>query len=151
MKFSIGLLVVMLLSYMGMAQDLVPPHASQSMPGTWDVLNRVEVNNTASGGFVATFAKEIKELEGKKIELKGYMIPITQTAQHSYFILSALPANACFFHGEGGPGTVIEVNSLKPVAHSYDRIVMRGILRLNKDNDEHMVFILDKAEMVPVK
>ncbi len=148
MKYSFALIVMLLLSFNSMAQEAVPPHPSQSLPGTWDVLNRVEVKNTVSGGFNATFAKEIKALEGKKVELKGYMIPLSQTTEHTSFILSALPANACFFHGEGGPGTVVEVNSLKPVPHSYNRITMTGILRLNKDNDEHMIFILDKAEVV---
>ena len=61
------------------------------------------------------FASQVKALNGKKISLEGWMIPLDELRGENYFVLSSLPFANCFFCGGAGPETVAEVFSKKEV------------------------------------
>jgi hypothetical protein len=91
------------------------------------------------------FSQKVKELSGKEVYLPGYMIPFEGSYKGSRFILSALPLNACFFCGVGGPETVIEVHLKSPVEYTEKPVEVKGILRLNPGDPDAMIYILEDA------
>jgi hypothetical protein len=101
---------------------------------------------------VPLFDSRILAYRGKEITLRGYYIPI-DWEDDKVIILSKVPNSQCFFHGGAGPESVAEVTfpgkapKLKP-----DQIVtVKGILRLNDTDINHMNFILEKVVILPEK
>ena len=94
-----------------------------------------------------TFSKEVKDLNGKKVTLEGWMIPLDELRGENYFVLSSLPFANCFFCGGAGPETVAEVFTKKDMKFTEDRIKVTGILTVNSDDPLKLMYILNVAEV----
>ena len=94
------------------------------------------------------FSDPILALEGKEITLKGYIIPVEGYKSHKEFIFSAFPYNMCFFCGGAGPETVMEVVASEPVEYTAEQIVLKGKLRLNSEDINSLMYLLEDAVMV---
>ncbi|HEY9007074.1 DUF3299 domain-containing protein [Ohtaekwangia sp.] len=94
------------------------------------------------------FTDAVKALNGKQITLPGYMVPFENGMKGNHFMLSSLPLNACFFCGVGGPETVVEVFSTKPIAYTEKPIEIQGKLMLNDRNPDQMIYIVENAEVL---
>ncbi|MBK9961826.1 MAG: hypothetical protein IPP06_11005 [Saprospiraceae bacterium] len=94
------------------------------------------------------FSPEVKALEGKKIYLKGYIIPTDGYKSHKEFVFSAFPYSSCFFCGQAGPETVLEVASKKPIQYTSEPIEIRGKLRLNKTDVNRLMYQLFEVEEI---
>lgn len=97
---------------------------------------------------IPVFSNQIKEMEGKTIEVKGYIIPIEGYKSHKEFMFSAFPYNMCFFCGGAGPETVMEVYASEPIEYSAEQIRIKGKLTLNADDINRMMYILDDVELI---
>lgn len=121
--------------------------------GTWKKLGKITFKKVYDElmGFkvdMPVFSDQIIELEGKEITIKGYIVPTEGYKSHKEFILSAFPYNMCFFCGGAGPETVMEVESLEGVEFSADPIILKGILRLNDKDINHLMYKLEEAVIV---
>ena len=97
---------------------------------------------------VPIFSPEIKALEGKSVEIKGYIIPVEGYRGQKEFVFSAFPYNMCFFCGGAGPETVMEVKAKNPVPFSADVITIRGTLQLNSKDINKLMYALSNVELV---
>lgn len=109
----------------------------------WQVLAEVgfQSKKDKSGYQIETpvFSSTLKSWNGKKVKLKGYVVPVSEVGDTDKFMLSSLPFNVCYFCGAAGPETVIEVESTEKINFSSKAIWMEGTLQLNdKDPDHHM-------------
>ena len=92
------------------------------------------------------YSKEVLGLDSVLIEIKGYVIPID--VESGYYVLSANPFASCFFCGNAGPESVMELQFPKGVKESFktDEIAtFKGRLKLNWDDLEHCNYILTGA------
>ncbi len=88
------------------------------------------------------FLPPVKALEGKQVTIKGYFLNIGGTEEKIY-ILSKGPMASCYFCGQGGPETTIELQFTNRPNFKTDAILtMTGILKLNRDDVEHFNYIL---------
>lgn len=94
------------------------------------------------------FSAAARSLEGKPVILPGYMVPFDTGIKGKHFMLSAMPLNACFFCGVGGPESVVEVYSKTEITFTEKPIEVKGILRLNDEDPEKMIYILENAEFL---
>lgn len=97
------------------------------------------------------FASQVKALNGKKVSLEGWMIPLDELRGENYFVLSSLPFANCFFCGGAGPETVAEVFSKKEVKYTEKRIKVTGVLTLNSDDPLRLMYILNDVEVDEAK
>ncbi len=97
---------------------------------------------------VPVFSKELQDLEGKVVTIKGYIIPVEGYKSHKEFIFSAYPYNMCFFCGGAGPETVMEVKAKKPVPFTADPITIKGKLHLNATDINRLMYSLSDVEKV---
>lgn len=99
--------------------------------------------------FYPTFTDELKKLEGKEITLEGFFVPFAPE-DDDYIIVSKFPMSQCFFCGGGGPESVAEVNFAKDPGRFQvdDLITVRGKLKLNSDDLDHINFILTDAVLI---
>ncbi len=94
------------------------------------------------------FSEDIKKLEGKVVTVKGYIIPVEGYKGHREFIFSAYPYSMCFFCGGAGPETVMEVEAVKDVQYTAEQIHLKGVLKLNADDINRLMYFLEQAEIV---
>lgn len=97
---------------------------------------------------VPVFSDQVKALEGKTVEVKGYIIPVEGYKSHKEFIFSAFPYNMCFFCGGAGPETVMEVESREPVEYTAEQVVLKGTLTLNDDDVNRLMYLITDAILV---
>lgn len=97
---------------------------------------------------VPVFSDKIKKLDGKKVTVKGYIIPVEGYKSHKEFILSAFPYNMCFFCGGAGPETVMEVIAVEGVEYSAEQVLLTGILQLNSEDPASLMYLLKDAVLV---
>ncbi len=94
------------------------------------------------------FGDNISALSGENIVIKGFMVPIPGTEPDKIYALSKTPFSACFFCGNAGPETVVELEVKDPRAKfEMDKVyAFSGKLRLNNEDINRMNYILEKAE-----
>lgn len=94
------------------------------------------------------FTKQIESLQGKTVDVEGYVIPFDKTGAE--VALSANPYAACFFCGKAGPASVmivkLKVKNNKLRTDMYK--TFRGKLKLNYDDPDEFYYILEDAIMI---
>lgn len=118
----------------------------------WQVLAEVHFDNTTDkNGYTVekpVFSKYLKSFNGKKVKIKGYLIPLEETGGKGKFMLSSLPFNVCYFCGAAGPETVVELETSALLKFSTKQIFMEGILFLNDRDPDHHIYILKSASVL---
>lgn len=94
------------------------------------------------------FSPDLKALEGKTIQLKGYIIPTDGYKSHTEFVFSAFPYSSCFFCGAAGPETVVEVYSSAPIQYTSEPIEIQGVLKLNSKDVNRLMFQLYQVKKI---
>lgn len=86
------------------------------------------------------------QYEGEEVNISGYLIPIDLEA--GKYALSKNPFTSCFFCGNAGPETVIELRFPEsPGRFATDEYVMiKGTLVLNR-NGSGLFFVIRNAEI----
>lgn len=97
---------------------------------------------------VPIFSPEIKALEDKTVEVKGYIVPVEGYKGSKEFVFSAFPYNMCFFCGGAGPETVMEVYAKEAIKYTTEAIIIKGKLELNSNDVNRLMYILNDAELV---
>ena len=138
----------MFLTSVAIAQD-----QTASKPSLWKTLSKITYKKEYNElmGFkidIPVFSQEILDLEGKEVEVKGYIIPVEGYESHKEFILSAFPYSMCFFCGGAGPETVMEVEAIEGIEYDADQIVLRGKLQLNAEDINRLMYIITDAVLV---
>ncbi len=127
---------------------------SQSKPDTWTIFAKTKFEpkyyeTLGEYLFYPSFSDDLKALAGKEISIQGFYVPFAPE-DGTYIIISKYPMSQCFFCGGGGPESVAEVNFAKspPKFQVDDLITVKGILKLNADDVDHVNFILENAVVV---
>ena len=117
----------------------------------WKMLSKVEFKDKYYEEFEAwylypVFPKSIKDLGGKQVIIKGYVIPLDVEA--GIYALSAYPFSSCFFCGGAGPESVMSLKfEGKPPRYDTDDVVqLTGILELNDSNVDEFNYILQNVK-----
>jgi hypothetical protein len=131
---------------------IITPAASQT-ENIWKTLSRITYVKEYDElmGFKIdkpVFSEEIKALEGTVVSVRGFIIPTEGYKSHTEFIFSAFPYSMCFFCGGAGPETVMEVVTKTPVKYTAEAITLKGVLHLNADDINRLMYFLEDAEPV---
>jgi hypothetical protein len=96
------------------------------------------------------FSDTLKALNGRDVIAEGFYIPVDETGDESIVILSAYPFAQCFFCGAAGAESVIDVLNIGklPRLKLDQKIRFKGRLRLNKDNFDFLIYVLEEAELL---
>ena len=97
---------------------------------------------------VPVFSEALKELEGKEVTIKGYIIPVEGYKSHTEFVFSAYPYNMCFFCGGAGPETVMEVYASEAIKYTAEPVTIKGKLELNDSDINRLIYALNDATLV---
>jgi hypothetical protein len=103
---------------------------------------------------IPRFGREVRALEGTEITLKGFFLPADVSG--NVIVLSFMPMAMCFFCSGAGIESVVEIHSIPQQQNRFRRlrtddfIEIRGKLKLNPDDMEHLIYILEDAELIKV-
>lgn len=133
-----------------------PVNAQQAV--SWDMLKDVKWSEkyvaSLSGYYqMPDFGKQIEFLDNKPVIIQGFYVPVD--VDGTIFALSETPSFMCFFCGVGGIESVMEIfvkeghRDLKRVR--TDRYIqVKGIFSINRDDPDHLMYLLKDAELVKV-
>ena len=125
----------------------LPLSAQAQQDVSWDVLAQVKLAK-ADNKFVPKFEAPVAQLQGQEIQIKGFMMPLEQATKQQHFILSANPVQNCFYCLPGGPESLVEVRTERPIEFSYDPITIAGRLELLSDDPMGMYYRLADARAI---
>ena len=92
----------------------------------------------------ASFSPEIQALDGKPVLLTGYLLILD--GKQSVYLLSMNPMASCFFCGNGGPETIVDLEFAEKTSFSMDELLaVEGILQLNATNPNIMYYGIKEA------
>lgn len=115
---------------------------------TWEDLTDVEfkdvyVEELDAYYWKPIFGPSVKNLEGKKFYITGYVIPVD--IDEDFYVLSRYPFANCFFCGGAGPETVVDLQFSGHSTREYatdERLTFAGELKLNADDVYQMNYII---------
>jgi len=114
----------------------------------WPVLAMTNYDQDPVSGLYSPKFPSIlsNSFEGEEIVISGYLIPLDVAA--NTYALSKNPFSACFFCGNAGPETVIELKFKgNPGRFATDKFVpITGELRLNR-NGQGLFFTILNAQI----
>ncbi len=120
---------------------------------TWELLKNVDFDEIWSEEFqayymVPKFSESVKEMNGKEVQIRGFIIPVDIV--QDYYVLSANPYSSCFFCGQAGPESVMEIQMIKKYEGlRMDQVITyKGTLKLNVDDIYQLNYILEDAEII---
>jgi len=120
---------------------------------TWQDLSNVTWTDKYSAEvdanyYYPSFGQDVIALEGQEVSIKGFILPVDP--ESNFYVLSKNPFASCFFCGNAGPETIMQLNLKpdQPIMEMDDTYTFKGILKLNKDDIYQCNYILDQAEVV---
>ncbi len=118
----------------------------EELPGviSWKVLAKVTLKNE-----VPFFDKEIEALNGQKVKVQGFMMPLEQTEKHKHFLLSVNPPSCSFCYPAEAEG-LIEIYTTKSIEFSYDPILISGTLQVLKNDEMGLYYRMQDALKVTI-
>jgi hypothetical protein len=108
------------------------PLAERSDVVSWKTLAQVELVKQKDR-FVPQYSANVAALDKKEVKIQGFMMPLEMGDQQKHFVLSAMPTT-CAFCIPGGPESLVEVRTRKPVKYTFEPIVISGRLSVLKDD-----------------
>lgn len=74
---------------------------------------------------VPVYPAPVAELNQKKLRLQGFMMPLEPGESQRHFLLASVPLT-CSFCTPGGPESMVEVRTAKPVKYKLEAVVVEG-------------------------
>ena len=122
------------------------PAAFGQQAVSWDTLSKVRAVQQG-GQTVPEFDAEVRALEGERITVRGFMLPLEQGAQQQNFLLTVVPMADCFYCLQHGPGSMLEVVATRPARYTYSRVAVTGRLEFVPDDPLGMYYRLADARV----
>lgn len=119
---------------------------------TWGTLDDVTfteeyMEEAQANYYYPDFGSSVKALEGKQVEIKGYMLVID--SKSGFYVLSRYPYASCFFCGNGGPESIAQLQ-MKPGSPQFEmdqQVTVIGTLKLNYNDVYQCNYILENTEV----
>lgn len=119
------------------------PLAERSDVVSWKILAQVELVKTRDR-FVPQFSSNVAALDNKEVKIQGFMMPLEMGDQQKHFVLSATPST-CAFCLPGGPESMVEIRTRKPVKYTFEPIVVTGRLAVLRDDPTGVFYRISDA------
>ena len=92
----------------------------------------------------------VQKLDGTVIEVEGYIIPLTGQVTQSHFMLSKFPQSTCFFCGNAGPESAMQVfmkDNVK-IKISERKVKVKGTLIVNPKDITSLLYTLENGVII---
>lgn len=111
---------------------------------SWKLLAQVEPVSM-KGKLVPHYSDAVLALDQKTVKVQGFMLPLETGAKVSHFLLSAVPQSCPFHLHLGGAESLVEVKTTKPMAFTWDGVILTGKLSVLKEDPGGVLYRLTDA------
>lgn len=126
------------------ASTLPAIRANEPNPLPWGVIAGTTVESSSA----PTFPEHLRKLDGKPVEIYGFIQPIGQAKEFSGFLLLEYPVGCWFCENPDPTGLVsVELAAGTKAALKRGLVKVTGTLRLNRDNPEDFLFRISNAKL----
>lgn len=130
-------------------EDIWKPAATPKGGTSWAVLEATkETTRKAADGYIRSkpvFTPMVRALNGKRIKLAGYMMPLDKGAKQKRFVLLAYPPG-CPFHMHAMPNQFVEVIAAVPFPLNETKAhIVTGTLQLTGMDESGIYYRLNGA------
>jgi hypothetical protein len=115
------------------------PRSMQSDDFLWELFARCELKTNRDYSNSISYLPDVKAMNGKKITISGFMVPIESKEKFGHFLLSRR-APSCPFCPPAEPNEMMEVFSAKPVRWQENLVTLSGTLILVNDAKREIFF-----------
>ncbi|TYR32159.1 hypothetical protein FXV77_20070 [Sphingobacterium phlebotomi] len=117
---------------------------------TFDMLMYKVTKENAKTVYTPHFPAPLAALDGKTVELQGYMIPIKSGFRHNTFMLSVLPIQQCMFCGQNGIPAMVEItlSNGKKERMSDRPVTIKGKTVLNRQQKDRLEIWVTEAVLM---
>lgn len=127
-------------------EDIWKPAATPKGGVSWKTLEATEETTRKDAqGYILSkpvFTPAVKRLEGKRIKVAGWMMPLDNSSQQKRFVLLGYPPG-CPFHFHAAPNQFIEVFADTPFPTNETKMhVVSGVLELTGYNESGIFYRL---------
>ena len=127
-------------------EDIWKPAATPEGGVSWKTLEATgEKTRKDEQGYILSkpvFTPEVKKLEGKRIKVAGWMMPLDSSSKQKRFVLLGYPPG-CPFHFHAAPNQFIEVFADTPFPTDETKMhVVSGVLELTGYNESGIFYRL---------
>ncbi len=100
---------------------------------------------------IPRFGEKLSAINGREVIVEGYYIPVDETGNNEIVILSAFPFSQCFFCGQAGVESIMDilVSNPLPKMKTDSKVRFKGKLKLNDRNFDFLIYILEDAVLYP--
>ncbi len=88
--------------------------------------------------------EKLTKMQGKKVVLFGYMLPLHVGEKHQHFLLSSR-ANSCPYCMPANAGNLVEIYMDKAVSHRNEALLLQGVFAITEDVHSDMMYTLTEA------
>ena len=115
------------------------PQSMQSDDFLWELFASCQLKATGDYSDSISYIPGVKAMNGKKITISGFMVPIESKEKFVHFLLSRR-APSCPFCPPAEPNEMVEVFSAKPVRWQENLVTLSGTLILVNDAKREIFF-----------
>jgi len=121
------------------------PHSDDPL---WSLLKACKVDqNPQTKVYSLEPTQDVKALDGKRVQVKGFTLPLDGTDRTSHFLI-AVNTPVCFYHPPGKPNEIIEVTASSPVTWDEKPKTVEGVFAVAASGDAGVFFRLTQAKLI---
>ena len=148
-----ALVVALMVAFPAVAQHVPPPGVDPSAfkplqersdTVSWKLLSQVELVKMKDR-YVPQFSDNVWALDKKDVRVQGFMLPLQMGDKQTHFVLTAMP-QSCAFCMPGGPESMVEVKTKKPVKYTFEPVTVSGKLTVLKEDPTGVFYRIFDAE-----
>jgi hypothetical protein len=131
-------------------KDVWKPATTPKGGISWQLLeSTTETTRKAPDGYIRSkplFPASVQALNGKRVKVAGFMMPLENASRQKHFVLLAYPPG-CPFHTHALPNQFIEVKADQAFAVDIEQaIVVEGVLELTGADESGIFYRLKAAK-----
>jgi hypothetical protein len=104
-----------------------------------DITTKVEKKR-----IVPVYPDAVNALNQKTLRLQGFMMPLEPGENQRHFLLASVPLT-CSFCTPGGPESMVEVRTSKPVKYKLEAVVVEGKFHVLKNDKYGLYYRITEA------
>jgi hypothetical protein len=134
----------------GTVADVWQPAATPRGGVSWKLLESAgETTRRDENGYIRAkpvFPPEVKALQGKRVKVAGFMMPLQNAAKQTHFVLLAYPPG-CPFHLHAGPDQFVEVKADTAFPVDLESVtVVEGVMELTGEDEGGIFYRMTAAK-----
>ncbi len=88
--------------------------------------------------------EKLTKMQGEKVVLFGYMLPLHVGEKHQHFLLSSR-ASSCPYCMPANAGNLVEIHMDEALPHRNEALLLQGVFAITQDVHSDMMYSLTEA------